>query len=360
MKFGILTFHNIPNYGAAFQALALCKAIRELGADCEIIDYKCKNILHRELQFKKSSNPLTSIVRYFLSWLPKKKRIERFNQFMSSQCLISSDCYDKCTIVKSNEKYDAFISGSDMIWDLGITAHDYSFFLDFTQECKKRFSYGSSLGNKWGKDTDSVISFLRRYDLLAVRESNVQNMIQKYGLQCNLVADPTMLIESDYWIYLSRQSKAINRKKRYVLVYFAYKEILAAAKKYADDQNLELVVIADYRKPFCGYKNLKIFEPQDWLKAFCDAEIVFTDSYHGVLFSMYFEKQFWTNNRCNKIESILNLLGLSDRFIDCGVTSKKFSYDLVNKKIEELRKKSLDYLSEIISISKEDFSDGAS
>ena len=49
MRYGILTYHQIPNYGAVLQAYALCAAIRKLGYDCEIIDYQCENIVKREL-----------------------------------------------------------------------------------------------------------------------------------------------------------------------------------------------------------------------------------------------------------------------------------------------------------------------
>lgn len=51
MKYGILTFHNIPNIGALLQAYGLCTTIRKLGAECDLIDYQCDNIIYRELTF---------------------------------------------------------------------------------------------------------------------------------------------------------------------------------------------------------------------------------------------------------------------------------------------------------------------
>mgnify|MGYP002864983020 CR=1 FL=1 len=137
--------------------------------------------------------------------------------------------------------------------------------------------------------------------MISVRESNVQDTLISNKLDCKLVADPTLLMTSEFWERLSKRSKSVRPKKKYALVYFAYKGILAAAKKYSEENDLDLIVIKDYKKPFCGYKNMKIYDPEDWLSAFYNADIVFTDSYHGVLFSIMFHKHFWTNNRCNRI-----------------------------------------------------------
>lgn len=350
MKYGILTFHNIPNYGATFQALALCIALRELGADCEIIDYRCKNITQKELVFNKSNNPIKTAVKYWVSWKNRKKRIETFNSFMKSMKVVSDKTYNASNISKANAEYDVFISGSDMIWDLGITDKDYTFMLNFTSDDKHRFSYSSSSGKEWGIDSDTVMSYLKRYDMISVRESNIQSILLSHNFDCKLVADPTLLVKSDFWLKLSKRSRWVRPKRKYALVYFAHRDILAAAKKYSEDNDLELIVIKDFKKPFCGYNNLKIFNPEDWLKAFLNAEIIFTDSYHGVLFSMMFHKRFWTNNRCNRIESILNIAGLRNRFIDYGVNGAEIDYSVADRRIDAFRNESRKYLSEMIDM----------
>ena len=67
MKYGILTFHNIPNIGALLQAYSLCKAVRSFGADCEIIDYKCDKIEERELIYKRHPNILKDLITSVLA-----------------------------------------------------------------------------------------------------------------------------------------------------------------------------------------------------------------------------------------------------------------------------------------------------
>lgn len=73
MKYGILTYHNIPNIGAVLQAYALCIKLREFGVDCEIIDYQCENIIQRELKAPYFLNPIKRLV-YKLVYEKKKRK----------------------------------------------------------------------------------------------------------------------------------------------------------------------------------------------------------------------------------------------------------------------------------------------
>ena len=76
-------------------------------------------------------------------------------------------CYLKNDLILLNEDYDAFISGSDMIWNLEVTGADKSFMCDFASPDKPRFSYGSSIGAKWkSSDLEDVISLLSQYDAI--------------------------------------------------------------------------------------------------------------------------------------------------------------------------------------------------
>ena len=81
MKYGILTFHNIPNIGALLQAYSLCKAIRKLGGDCEIIDYSCENIIKRELTYMPKSNFFRNALGRFV-WHKTQRKIDRCKLFM--------------------------------------------------------------------------------------------------------------------------------------------------------------------------------------------------------------------------------------------------------------------------------------
>ena len=90
MKAGILTYHNIPNFGALLQALALCRALRQSGADCEIIDYSCSNVEQRELTFHTSANSVKTIYRRLFYWPGEKEKIRRCTDFMRDQEVVSN------------------------------------------------------------------------------------------------------------------------------------------------------------------------------------------------------------------------------------------------------------------------------
>lgn len=344
MKYGIITFHNIPNIGALLQAYSLCKTIRSLGADCEIIDYRCENIKKRELVYKPHPNIFKDIILR-LFWHKTKKKIKLCQEYMQSKHIYSNKIYDSTTIISANNDYDGFISGSDMIWNLGVTGYDYNYFHEFVENSKMKFSYGSSIGDKWeGKDMVKIRFLLSRYDKLSVREKDTCHDIQNMGLKCKYVVDPTMLISSEEW----RNEAYIPKQKGYVLVYFASKEIINNAKKYAKKHGLKVVYItSDYPKPHVI--NVSPNTPPEWIGYFFNASAIFTNSFHGLLFSLYFKKPVWSANYGNRIVSLLETLGLSYRLLknDSNLDST-IEYNDVTNKIEIMRQDSLNYLMSII------------
>ena len=311
MKVGILTFHNIPNIGAILQAYSLCVAIRELHVDCDIIDYTCENIRRRELVCPQHGNCIKDLMIRLFIWPKEKRKIKECQAFMKNQNVYSRKRYTIETLKDLNTDYDILISGSDMIWNLDVTGNDWSYFLDFADTRTKKFSYGSSIGDKWGnEDLDKIKKLLSRYDKISVRESDTCELIRKMGLDCSLVVDPTMLLPSNSWTDLT----STPPDKNYVLVYFPTAENMRAAKNYARKNKKEVLVMNWYRT-IRGVKNITPDSPVDWLTYIRYADAVFTNSYHGMLFSIYFNVPFWIGNYGNRITSFLQVLGLEERMI---------------------------------------------
>lgn len=345
MKYGILTFHNIPNIGALLQAYSLCEAIKQQGGDCEIIDYKCDNIEKRELVYKPHSNILKDIVLRYL-WIKTQKKIKKCQEYMMSKGLYSTLKYDSSNISFANQEYDAFISGSDMIWNLKVTDHDYTYFQNFVVDSKPKYSYGSSIGDKWeNKDINKVNELLLRFNKISVREEDTCKFIQNLGIECKHVVDPTMLISSDNWMKEARPPKLNS----YVLVYFSSKELVISARHYAKRHGLKVVLLST-GVPNIRIKNVFPFTPPEWLGYFLNADAVFTNSYHGLLFSLYFKKQVWCANYGNRIISLMDSLGLNNRLLknDTELCST-IDFSIVEEKIEAMRQDSLEYLKSITS-----------
>lgn len=311
MKYGILTIVKIPNIGAVFQGYALCMKMRSLGIECEIIDYECVNINQREKAYHALKNPIKNVAKKMFVWPATRRRILDCENFASE--LYSTTRYNKKNINEANARYDGFVSGSDMIWNLNVTGHDYTFFLDFVDDAKNKFSYASSIGEQWKQeDIQNVGMKLNRYSKISVRESDTCKLIQnQLRLPCTTVCDPTMLLDKTEW---DKLVVSIN-DKNYVLVYFPYKEILEKAKKYAKKNHKKLVVLGE-TFPWKAYQHVQYKSPQEWISYIRNADAVFTDSYHGFLFSLYFEKKVWTNNKGNRFKSLLEELELSKCWIE--------------------------------------------
>lgn len=345
MKYGILTFHNIPNCGAVLQAYSLCRTIRELGVDCEILDYYNENIIKRELAFVREANPVKNIIKYLGEWQNKKARIRGCNNFIKNTGMLSEKVYDSSTICSAPEQYDGFISGSDMIWELPFTNGDDNYFLNFADNAKRKVSYASSAQTDWGESEDRIMDLLKKYDALSARESDIAERIRNHNLECKLVCDPTMLITPEEWLEFAGDC----REKGYVLVCFPDKTSVKCARAYAREHGKKVLVVQDMRNSFYRYKRIKIKEPCEWIGYIKNADAIFTSSYHVALFSLYFNREFWISVRHNRIRSLLDKLGLEDRFIEQErYVNTPIDYKSVNQRIEGFRADSLRWLKSIV------------
>ena len=279
MKIGILTFHNIPNFGAILQAYALCKALRHMGHECEIINYRCDNIVARELTYHPHPNIIKNIILRHFIWPTTEKKIKACQNFILQNNMYSKNSFDRRSISNANNNYDAFLSGSDMIWDFSVTNKDTTYLLDFVNDEKLRYSYGSSCGDEiWDeKDMDKVLPLLNHYQGVAVREEQMLKKLQMLGVESTFVADPTLLLTPQHWTEVANRPK----DKDYVLVYFPSDINLAAASKYARDNKKEVIVL-NWGLPIRKYKNVRPYSPQEWVGYIKSADAVFTNSYHGL------------------------------------------------------------------------------
>lgn len=340
MKYGILTYHNIPNIGAILQAQALCEFIRSCGYDCDIIDYTCKNIVSRELTFHPSSNLLKNIFAKFF-WRKTKQKIKRCDKYEKSLNILSSERYERNNICKANEIYDVFISGSDIIWNLDVNGKDYTFFLDFVKEDKPRLAFASSIGAKWtDEEKQIVLPLLKEYQSISVREEDTNEELNIMGIKSHHLLDPTLLIDSQKWRNLAQTPNI----RDYVLVYFPTKELVGKAKQYAKTHSLKVVVISN-GLPKIGVSQVWPKDPREWLGLFKEASAVFTNSFHGLLFSFYFEKAVWTANYGNRINSILESLDQRSCRLDVdGGLNHVIDYKECNCKLTVLRERSQNYI----------------
>lgn len=349
MKIGLLTYHHTTNFGSLLQTYGLYKAVCDLGVDCEIIDYRNAAVEKRETPLRlKNCRTIKEFARYILLEPPKRKKEKFFDEFLKKNFKISTCTYYADNVSFSGDKYDTFLVGSDLVWDFFINGHDYTYMLDFVADEKTKVAYASSVGSVW-EEKERVTKQLNRFSRIGTRENLISDTLNDWlDKKTDFVCDPTMLLEPDEWKILAAKRMI---KSKYILCYFADKEgkIYKDAVAYGKEHNLPVYVIAYHRIPK-GLKSISPVSIDEFLSLIMYAETVFTASYHGMLYSMYFKKDFYYYNRgaTSRMQSISKYLDVESREgIQQGV--KPIDYDEVHQKMSSFREKSKKLLSEYLS-----------
>ncbi len=357
MKCATLTFHRTTNYGAMLQTYALQQAIKKMGVDTEVIDYRSPTI---ESRYKNNFFSLFLHPRTLLSHLRRNSYIrDNRKSFASfSQRYIKTSeviCSNKNDLEKVCTEYDRVIVGSDQVWNPRCTGWDENYFLPFVKQ-SKRASYAASFGFA---DCESDIKNwlskqLNGFKSVSVREPSGAVLYKKItGDDVVTVLDPTFLLKRAEWEQLA-DNRATS--KPYVLLYLLAEtpSIISFAKQIAKKTGKEVIYINERLFPVKCVRNMYYVSPTCWLSLFLNADVIVTNSFHGIAFSSNLNKQFWVellpppalvNAR---IVDLLNNLGLSERIIsESSDISKQIDYNRVNPIIENLSGKSLDFLKSV-------------
>lgn len=361
MRVGILTFHDTTNFGSLLQTYALYKLLHDSEIECEVIDYQCDEIKKREFKYENISCwTLKNIVKYILFSTHSKRKHNELLEFLRENASLSGRYY-KHDIEKSNNNYDCFIVGSDIVWGLDVTGNDMSYFLDFTYDDKLRISYASSANEIEGTDyTKQIIKLLSRFELIGVREEKIKNELLRHfsDKKVKLVCDPTMLIESGYWTDLAKSSYFYDelQTKNYILMYFPDGEghMLNDAKSLKRKYKCKIYCIND-SLPLPGVKNMHITKIEDFLCLIINANLVLSGSYHGTLFSVYFKKNFYYYIRAHgeRMNTVAKILGIEDRQAKYIEVNTTVNYSDIENKLEHYRADSKEYVNEMIEKIKE-------
>jgi len=337
MKVGILTFHNVPNFGAFLQAYALKQVVESLGHEVQIIDLT-----------------LTP-QRTFIGKIVEKINDVSFEKYRRTHFRLT-DSFNSFE-TKYDFGFDLYIVGSDQVWNKSISKNNYlNYFFDFLPETSRRISYAASFGQKdWPfnkNETDEVKVLLKKFQDIAVREVNGKDLLlETLHIESTLVLDPTLLLYN-YDNLISKNHTSNNK-----VTCFKFKrdqEFYDFTVKFKAKEKLKIRELRGI-KPFKGTSIVPFPSIGDWLYYIKTAPYVITDSFHGVCFSIIFQKNFIVIpadiKKFNRIENLLAKLGLSERIfysyseiLEDDRWKMVIDYSVVNKKLDILRKDSMDYL----------------
>lgn len=353
-KMGILTFHDTNNFGSWLQTYGLYKRVLELGINVEIIDYQCEEIIKREkLTWNKIINLLQQkdfFVYHFL-WKAIKKQIW-FYIYSKIYFKKSKKKYNRSNIKKSNSIYSIFLIGSDLVWDTRITNEDFTYMLDFAEKSKKKLSYAASIGYEEIPESqkETYKKFLKRFFCITVREESAKILLQDLtGYTVSVVSDPTMLLSKREWLSFIDKK---NKYGHYVLVYFVddKKEILRIAKQYARKHKYQVLIISEIE--ISNEHCVAPINVSEFLSLIYYAEKIFTASYHGILFSLYFEKQLAFINRKPKERMHFVAKKFEIERYEIHNSSfdmeKKLNYEKITPIVEKFREESIQKLKVMI------------
>lgn len=363
MKIGILTFHRAENFGAVLQTYALQTYLEQNGHDVYIIDYLCPAIETAYHIFNPSilwsrKNVFLSIKYYCQRFyniqnrLLKKRNYKKFRE----EFLKLTQPYKR---IDTDLKFDAYIVGSDQIWNLHLThGLDRHYFLDFpTHPSSLKIAYAASAEHDptglLSKHRDKISMMLNKFNAISVRETFLKNEIQKYTsksiYQC---IDPTCLLsKKDY-----QQLIIPPPIKKYILVY-AMHEIpvgLELAKQLGKQHHCQVVVIKGGFSNSKKDTSIQDIGPRELLGWIAYARTVITSSFHGLMLSLIYKKNFWAINTGNNLRQrhILNAIGLADRLISkqSEYTSGQIDYKSVTPRLEHIVQQSKDFLTSALVI----------
>lgn len=347
VKVATLTFHVAHNYGAMLQAYALEKAINRLGYDCCVLDYRFPYIdrwngIRTRKDLCKLHGYALGTMKYvsrcakgYYKKANAREARKKFNSFMHNEMKLSRKIYETADSLSEGQDYDVIVLGSDQIWnpDLtgGVAKEFYGCFFD--TKSTKVISYAASSGTDIldRRVETEIPEFLSRLDAIGVREEGLTDYIKtKHNLHAQTVIDPVFLLSKQEWNCLANKSR-VRKKEPYLLIYaFQTSDyVYRIAKRIAEQRGLKLISICYEKKDdLSGVTQLTDCGPLDFVSYIKNADYICTTSFHGMAFSIIFEKNFYCVGHplyAQRNKDLLNSLGLEARMLFEGQQADVFT-----------------------------------
>lgn len=355
MQVGILTRRDGYNLGSSLQAYALYTILDKLGANPVMINYFEYSTKARIKFFAlKLAGRLFKFSQYLRASYKQRKNFDSFNK----EYRLSNKAFHYAIPIGWNESFDKVVCGSDQIWNPNQT--NSTFMLEFVPDDVERIAYAPSLGQSDCKSKFTVdeIRLLTKFKFLSCRENNGSKVIEKLTQRtCSTVVDPTMLLSVQDWM---KKEVRVDISGKYLLTYF-----LGPSKNYptefvekiATERDLKIINIClpHYKGGQLG-ENMYV-GPRQFLYLIHHADIILTNSFHGCVFSLIFNKLFYIlsrgytisdYNESSRFETLLESTGInlinSDIF-NGNLPYESIDYQTINAIIKERIQKSIKYLN---------------
>ncbi|UBL07205.1 polysaccharide pyruvyl transferase family protein [Clostridium perfringens] len=353
MKIGIINFHCAHNYGAMLQAYALQEELIKEGHTAIIIDFQPDSIIesYKLWSVKKFFHP-RRLVGTIKNYRKLKPKYEVFENFKKENMNLTKNIYKSINEnVINKEKFDAFVCGSDQVWNMDLNGGLTEYLLSFAPQESKKIAYAASIGTKFIKDkyVDIMKKELDTFDSISVREDDAVNIMKEtFNLEATHVLDPVFLLSKKEWKDIAIKLK--KKKEKYVLLYgLEENELFEKTFKFIKDNTDMKIINISPAKKVSEYIDETIYSvgPREFIGLLEEAELVFTNSFHGTCFSIIFGKKFFTIGHSelnSRLESILRLTNLESHMINKEFQSLDEFYntiDIESEKVNEILDKEI-------------------
>ena len=350
-KIGLLNLQVDDNFGGHLQRYALIATLQKMGYEVEHLNTRFpsskKSVMKR---LKGGLKRLLLYPYYAIKRNAEYKPLRLFKYYILHEP-VTEAFYDKyiphTKRIYSNEElarytdYDCFVVGSDQVWRSSMAAVSglFTYLFDYLPDNKKRIAYGASLGTDKSELIDEEIvrfrDLYKKFKAVSVREKSGLDLLESYGCKqpkAEWVLDPTLLLTKEDYSTIIDADKTEPLQADIFCYLLDLDEMKSEAiKRIAQEKGMSYHI----------WQKTEHYTVEQWLRSFRDAQMVITDSYHGLVFSLIFNKQFLllrNDYRGNaRFDSIAELLGIE-------FDKEQQDYTSVNKAIEKNKEKTLRFL----------------
>ena len=361
MKIALLNMMYDNNYGGNLQRYAMVTMLQLMG---HTVEYLYIRTAWRE-DWMRSGNVVKRAYRFMRQIMlhilhPKSEpwlAWEKESQWYKAICAITEPFLEKYVthtepiqshkqlkMVFERGNYDVVIAGSDQIWRKKYVERYGvgTWFLDFVPSDYrgKRVIYGASFGVDEKEYTEADATRIRalyeKLDAVSVREQEGLRLVMDYSWEspkAQMVLDPTLLLtQEDYAAVIDVAETKAGEGDMFCYIMDDSEENLSRIKRIAEAKGLTPNIMYIYGDNECSI--------EQWLRNIRDAKFVYTDSYHGFLFSLIFEKPYYVsinlNRGASRFLSVTEWLGVE--------LDEEPNWKIFDKRLNELRKESIDYI----------------
>lgn len=367
MEVGIMSMQRVENYGSFLQAYGLKKEIEKLGHTVQFVDYQAEPsvVLSEEEQKSGTANSKISKAFHMLSptyrtW--RKKQIKMNSTFQEFSRAYNEQFLPKLDVKKEYNicpKLDVLVIGSDEVFNCTQPGNKVGFSRQLfgkNNNAKKVISYAASFGSTTYEKleqyhiVEEVGELLSQFDSISVRDENSQKIVERLcGFSPASHIDPVLLYD------FPEVDNISVPMDNYIVVY-AYADRIKgkeaeAIRKFAKRENKKILSLGFYQ-PFCD--EYVLASPLEVLAYIKHADYVITDTFHGTVFSIKYQKKFGTiirdSNR-QKLWDLMQRFGVRERQIcelEClqEVVLSKIDKEKIKNILLETQKTGIDYLKE--------------